>query len=336
MSHALVIAEVGVNHNGQLDLAIELTNAAKESGADIVKFQFFDSEDLTLASAQTADYQYNSTSITLQKDLLRELELSKDEIIQLKFHCNEIGIEFLSTAFDCKSLEFLMKLGMERIKIPSGEITNIPLLMNAAKYNVPILLSTGMSTLDEISMALDMLKKYGSFELPITIMHCTSNYPAQDNELNLRAMQTIANEFNCPIGYSDHSIGNIASIGAIVMGATVIEKHITLDKSMVGPDHSASMEIDEFVDFIKTIRRIEMSMGSTIKQPTLSELQTREHIRKSIVALVDIKAGEIFSANNITTKRPGTGLSAEHWLDIIGSTASRNYKTNEMIDDSEA
>jgi len=330
-----IIAEVGVNHNGDINLAKNLAAAALDAGADIVKFQSFDPDELVIPSAKTAQYQNKNTEECYQIELLRKLQLSEQEQIEIFKYCNDIGVEFLSTAFEKKSLIKLLRLGIKRIKIPSGEITNTPFLEFIGSLNLPIILSTGMANLEEIEQALNTLKKNGATKETITVLHCTSNYPATDAELNLRALTTIANSFDTEIGYSDHSLGKEASNAAVALGAKVIEKHITLDRSMLGPDHIASMEISEFQDFVKSIRRTETILGEPIKKPTFSEQLTLKLVRKSIVALTDVKAGELFSADNVTTKRPGTGLSAVKWQDLIGKKSERNYQKNELIDDKE-
>ncbi|MDB0013871.1 N-acetylneuraminate synthase [Alphaproteobacteria bacterium] len=331
----LIIAEAGVNHNGDINLAKKLAAAAFSAGADIVKFQSFDPDNLVIPSAKTALYQNKNTQENYQIELLRKLQLSGHEQVEIFNYCNDIGIEFLSTGFEKKSLNNLVNLGIKRIKIPSGEITNTPLLEFIGSSQLPIILSTGMSNLLEIETALNTLQKNGAAKDTITILHCTSNYPATDDELNLRALTVIADSFNTEIGYSDHSLGKEASIAAVTLGAKIIEKHITLDRSMPGPDHKASMEIIEFQDFVKSIRKTEIMLGEPTKEPTFSEQTTLTLVRKSIVALTEVKAGDLFSIDNVTTKRPGTGLSAVKWHDVIGKTSKRNYQKNELIDDKE-
>ena len=332
ISTVQIIAEVGVNHNGDLRIAKELARAASDAGADIVKYQSFDPDQLTLPNAETAQYQHLNTNEKYQIKLLKQLQLSDDNQRELSCYCEKIGIEFLSTGFDRSSLENLTKLGIKRVKVPSGEITNTPFLEYIASLDLPIILSTGMSTLGEIEQALKTLNDSGAKNRSITVLHCTSNYPAHDDELNLRALSVISSSFNVAIGYSDHSVGKEAAIAAVAMGATIIEKHITVDRSMPGPDHRASMEIDEFHDFVRSLRRVEIALGKAKKEPSPSEKATQAFVRKSIVTSQSIKAGDIFSPDNLTTKRPGTGLSASKWNDVIGKTSKRNYAENELID----
>lgn len=330
-----VIAEVGVNHNGDLNLAKKLVYHAKKAGADIVKFQSFDAMELALPDTKTADYQRAATNQESQQKLLSSLELSIEDHVALHAYCAELDIEFLSTAFDEFSLEAILKIGLKRIKIPSGEITNVPLLEKIAGKMLPILMSTGMCTMEEIETALKTLVSAGADKNNIIIMHCTSNYPATDEELNLRALSSIQRQFNVQIGYSDHSIGNEASLAAIALGAVVIEKHITLDKTMDGPDHLASMEIDEFYEFVKSIRRLEIALGSNKKVPSISEKATSKLVRKSIVSRTIISKGDVFSEENLGTKRPGDGLSAINWHKLIGKTASNSYLENQQIEPAE-
>ena len=330
-----IIAEVGVNHNGDLNIAKELALAAFDAGADIVKYQSFDPDQLTLPNAETAQYQHLNTNEKYQIKLLKQLQLSDDNQRELSCYCEKIGIEFLSTGFDRSSLENLTKLGIKRVKVPSGEITNTPFLEYIASLDLPIILSTGMSTLDEIDHTLKTLGDNGAKHQSVTVLHCTSNYPASDDELNLRALSVISSSFDVAIGYSDHSVGKEAAIAAVTLGATIIEKHITIDRSMLHSDHKASMEIDEFKDFVRSLRRLEIILGNAKKEPSPSEKLTRSYVRKSIVSSQNIKAGDIFNSSNLTTKRPGTGLSASKWNDVIGRTSTRDYAENELIDVSE-
>lgn len=327
-----IIAEVGVNHNGDANIAIELARLACDAGADIVKYQSFDAEELVLPTASTTKYQKDNTQKEYQIKLLKKLQLSENDQSKIKNYCDKIGIEFLSTGFEQSSLKTLIQLGIKRIKIPSGEITNTPFLEFISAQKLPIILSTGMSSLDEVIHAYHTLVNNGVDKNSITVLHCTSNYPAAYDELNLRALTTIANTLGTDVGYSDHSIGNEASLAAAALGATIIEKHITLEKTMDGPDHKASMEINDFKDFVKSIRRIEVALGQTTKQPSATELSTRELVRKSIVSTQVIRVGDVFDTHNLTTKRPGFGLSAVRWNDLIGKTAMRNYSINELID----
>lgn len=336
MTHPIkIIAEVGVNHNGDANIAMELAHQARDAGADIVKYQSFEADELVLPTAPTAKYQNANTKEDYQIKLLKKLQLSNHDQAKIKNYCDKIGIEFLSTGFEQNSLKKLIQLGIKRIKIPSGEITNTPFLEFISAQKLPIILSTGMSSLDEVVQAHNTLIYNGADRNSVSVLHCTSNYPAADDELNLRALTTIANTLDTNIGYSDHSIGIEASLAAAALGATIIEKHITLDKTMYGPDHKASMEINDFKDFVKSLRRIEVALGQTTKKPSTTELSTRELVRKSIVSTQMIKVGEVFDTHNLTTKRPGTGLSAIKWHDLIGKTAKRDYSSNELIDSHE-
>ena len=335
MTKTLIIAEIGVNHNGSLEKAKQLIENAYKAGADVVKFQTFSADKLTLPSAKTAKYQLNQTNIDSQHKLLKNLELRDEQFIELKAYCDHIGIEFLSTAFDINSMKFLLELGIRRIKIPSGEITNFPFLKFISKTSLPILLSTGMANEEEVKFAVKTLKRNGVKSDMITVLHCTSNYPAKPSELNLNAIKTLAKNTGLKVGYSDHSKGHYASIAAITLGARVIEKHITISKNDPGPDHQASMEVSDFIFFVKQIRQLEKSMGDGIKIPVKSELDSRKSVRKSIVSSCPISKNEIFSEENLTTKRPETGLSAKYWEKIIGRNAKRSYKANEQIDQCE-
>ncbi|WHE06690.1 N-acetylneuraminate synthase [Thermoanaerobacterium thermosaccharolyticum] len=326
-----VIAEAGVNHNGSLKLAKLMIDKAKEAGADCIKFQTFVSKDIVTKYASKAKYQkQRTTSSESQLDMLRKLELSFDGFIELKKHCSLRGIEFLSTAFDLASIDFLNSLGILRWKIPSGEITNLPYLIKIAQTNKPIIMSTGMSTLDEIEAAINILRQNGSGE--ITLLHCTTEYPAPYKDVNLRAMKTLRERFKVNVGYSDHTKGIEIPIAAVAMGATVIEKHFTLDRNMEGPDHKASLEPDELKAMVQAIRNVESALGDGIKRPTESEIKNIEIARKSIIAKRDIKKGEIFTEENITVKRPGNGISPMKWFEVLGKTAVRDFKEDELIE----
>lgn len=334
LNRTTIIAEAGINHNGKLDLALKLIDVAVKSGADIVKFQTFSADALVTVDAEMAEYQKkNTTNANSQFEMLRNLELSMEDLIIIRDYCHEKNIEFLSTAFDVPSLEVLIDLGCKRIKIASGEMTNKPFLDAAASFNLPILLSTGMASMDEIEWAVSTLLNKGLDKSQLTVLHCTTNYPAKPEELNLLAIKSIAGHFDLSVGYSDHSLGTDASLSAISLGSSVIEKHITLDIEMNGPDHAASMNPTDFADFIRRIRRLESSLGNGIKTPHDAEIANRLVVRKSIVALKIIRKGDIFSQDNITTKRPGTGISARYYSDMIGRKANRNYNENELIDD---
>ena len=333
LSRVLIIAEAGVNHNGSLEKAFELIDAAVYAGADIIKFQTFDS--LLLASKSAAQASYQSKNIGFsqsQRDMLQSLELPKSCYSKLVSYCQERGLEFLSSAFDLPSIDFLSQLGMRRWKIPSGEITNLPYLRMVSSFGLPVVLSTGMASLGEVEAAISVLELNGLPRSLITVLHCTSEYPAPPESINLHAMNTMASSFNVKVGYSDHTQGSEASLAAVALGACVIEKHLTLDRSSPGPDHKASMEPSDFKAMITQIRYVESILGDGIKQITPCERENASLVRKSLVAACDIKAGEVFSDNNLTVKRPGTGLSPFHWDMVIGKPASRDYFEDELID----
>lgn len=332
MGKVFIIAEAGVNHNGSLDIALQLVDTAKKAGADAIKFQTFKAEKLVSKNAQKACYQKENTGNSDEKqiDMLKKLELSFDDFSKIKKYCDESGILFLSTPFDFQSIEFLNSIEMPLYKIPSGEITNLPYLIKIAETGKEVILSTGMCDMEEIKEAINALEKYGTKK--ISLLHCTTEYPAPFDEVNLNAILTLKKEFNLDVGYSDHTEGIEVSIAAVAMGASIIEKHFTLDKNMSGPDHKASLNPIELREMIKSIRNIEKSMGSPEKKPTNSELKNREIARKSIVAAKDIVKGQDFTDDNITVKRPGNGISPMRWFDIIGKTASRDYKEDELIE----
>ena len=333
MNHTLVIAEAGVNHNGDLQLAFQLVEAAAQAGADVVKFQTFRAQGLATDQADKASYQKETTDkVEGQLDMLQKLELSPEQHLQLMDHCRASGIEFLSTAFDPVSIDLLDSLKLKRWKIPSGEITNLPYLRKIGSLKQPLILSTGMANLGEIEAAIDVLEQVGTSRDQITVLHCTTEYPAPLDEVNLRALQTIAQAFGVAVGYSDHTDGIAVPIAAVAMGATVIEKHITLDCSMEGPDHRASLEPDQFAAMVHGIRAIERALGDGIKRPTPSERVNLPIVRKSLVAARVIQAGEPFSVDNITAKRPGTGISPMHWDALIGRKAPRAYAPDELIE----
>ena len=329
----LIIAEAGVNHNGSRELALRLVDAAVDSGADVVKFQTFLASELSTQAAKLADYQKKNTgSDVTQQDLLRALELSQDDFRFIKSYCDRVGIEFLSTAFDFTSLNFLKTLEMKRWKIPSGEITNLPYLESIAELHQPIILSTGMSDLVEVENAVNVIKKKSPNNPDLTLLHCTTEYPTPFAEVNLKAMPQLGVHFSLPFGYSDHTLGIEVPIAAVALGAKVIEKHLTLDRQMVGPDHRASLEPHEFKKMVQSIRNIENALGSTTKIPTASEIKNREIARKSIVASRDIKAGETMTEHNLTTKRPGTGINPMKWYQIIGQASPRSFLKDEVIE----
>ena len=329
----LVIAEVGVNHNGDTNQALQLIDVAVASGADIVKFQTFTAKKLATESAPQARYQTdNIGKAQTQLALLKSLELTHEMHLALIKHCKTVGIEFLSTAFDIAGLHYLLDLGVRRIKIPSGDLTNLPYLEVVGSCGLPVILSTGMATMPEIKASCEVLYQSGLSADKLTILHCTTNYPAMMTELNMAAMNTIRTQTGVAIGYSDHSQGIEAAIIAVTLGASVIEKHITLDKSLPGPDHLASMEPDEFKRYVSAIHNSYSALGDGVKQPSPSEVSNASIVRKSIVASKYIFAGDFFSVENITTKRPATGLSAMRWREVLGARAKRDFEPDEMIE----
>ena len=325
-----IIAEAGVNHNGSFETACKLVDAAKSAGADCIKFQTFKSENLVSHNARKADYQKNTTGDGSQLEMLKKLELSYDEFISLKKYCDEVGICFLSTPFDLESIDFLNSVDMLFWKIPSGEITNLPYLLKVAKTGKEVILSTGMSNLDEVGAALDVLKENGAGT--ITLLHCTTEYPAPFIDVNLRAMQTMRDKFGLDVGYSDHTPGIEIPVAAVAMGATVIEKHFTLNRNMEGPDHKASLEPDELAAMVKAIRNVEMAIGTGEKVPSVSEKKNMPIARKSIIASRNIKKGEKLTKANLTTKRPGNGISPMKWNDVVGTYAIRDFEEDELIE----
>lgn len=330
--HTLIIAEAGVNHNGDVELAKKLVDAGAEAGADLVKFQTFNAERLTTQSAPKADYQNQTTDqAETQFAMLKKLELSMEIHEVLIAHCQQRNIGFFSTGFDTQSLNYLASLGAECFKIPSGEITNLPYLRHVGGFGKPIILSTGMATLGEIEAALEALEMAGTPRKQITALHCNTEYPTPMQDVNLRAMCSIRDAFGVAVGYSDHTAGIEVPIAAVALGATVIEKHLTLDKNLPGPDHKASLDPDEFAAMVHAIRNIEQAMGDGIKRPSPSEIKNKPISRKSLVAAKPIRAGERFTAENVTTKRPGTGISPMRWDDVIGRVASRDIAADEMI-----
>jgi len=332
MNRTLVIAEAGVNHNGNLALAFELVEAAANAGADVVKFQTFKAEELASGNANKAAYQLKATGGSgNQVSMLQQLELNEAAHHQLIENCKQSNIEFLSTAFDDPSIDLLNTLNLKRFKIPSGEITNLRYLRRLGGLAKPLILSTGMANLSEIEAAIDVLEKAGTNRNQITVLHCTTEYPAPLDEVNLRAMQTIARAFGVAVGYSDHTAGIAVPIAAVALGATVIEKHLTLDRNMEGPDHCASLELDQFKVMVQGIRAIEQALGDGIKRPTASENANLPIVRKSLVAATEIKAGEVFTTENITAKRPGSGVSPMRWDEFIGKKATRAYEPDELI-----
>lgn len=331
MDKVIIIAEAGVNHNGDYNLAKEMVKAAREAGADYIKFQTFRPDRLVSRYAQKAEYQKKNTgSDESQLGMLQKLTLSDDNFIELKQYCDDIGIGFLSTPFDLESIAFLEAFNMDYWKIPSGEITNLPYLEAIAGTGRKIILSTGMSNIKEIRDAIDILEQYNVPE--IILLHCNTQYPTPYEHVNLKAMETIKKETGKTVGYSDHTLGIEVPIAAVAMGAKVIEKHFTLDKSMEGPDHKASLSPLELREMVMAVRNIERAMGSGIKEPTESEIANRDVARKSIVANGDIKKGDVFTNENLTVKRPGTGISPMLWGSVLGKTANRDYKEDELIE----
>ena len=355
----LIIAEAGVNHNGDESLAIALINAAHQAGADIVKFQTFNAKSLVTEDAKQAQYQVTNTQkVETQLSMLSRLELSYDAHLRLLSHCDELGIEFMSTAFDFQSLDFLVQqLKLPRLKIASGEITNAPFVLAHARTGCELILSTGMSTLDEVQSALAVIafglissadtepsnaafsaafnsaEGMQALKNKVTLLHCTTEYPAPFNEINLRAMNTLSDAFQLPVGYSDHSQGIAIPIAATALGACVIEKHFTLDNKLPGPDHRASLEPEELISMVQAIRAVTLAQGDGVKQPQTSELKNMAVARKSLVASKGIMKGQKFSSDNITTMRPGTGMSPNNYWNLIDCCADKDYAAGEVIYD---
>lgn len=327
-----IIAEAGVNHNGDINLAKSLIDVAASSGADAVKFQTFKTENLVSASAEKASYQKETTDASeTQFDMIKKLELDVDTHHILIDYCKEKNITFLSTPFDHDSIELLNSLGLEIFKIPSGEITNLPYLRHIGSLNKKVILSTGMSNLDEVKEAFNVIVKAGTSKKNITILHANTQYPTPIEDVNLNAMLTMGKEFNVAYGYSDHTLGIEIPTAAVALGASVIEKHFTLDKSMEGPDHKASLEPRELKNMVTAIRNIEKSLGDGIKKPSKSEQENIKIVRKSIVAKTNIKKGDVLTEENITVKRPATGISPMKWDEVIGTQAHKDYKTDDLI-----
>ena len=332
-NRTLVIAEAGVNHNGDINLAKQLVDVAADSGADYVKFQTFNAERIVTKTADKAEYQKQSSdSSESQFEMLKRLELSVEMHLELIEHCEHRSIKFLSTGFDIQSVDLLVGLGLSLIKIPSGEITNLPFLRYIGSLGLPVILSSGMSTMKEIADALLILEQTGLPRAQITVLHCTTEYPTPMDEVNLRAMNSIRNTLGVAVGYSDHTLGIEVSVAAVALGASVIEKHFTIDRALPGPDHKASLEPDELFAMVKAIRNIEVALGSDVKEPTISEIKNIRIARKSILAGRKIEIGEILSASNLVIKRPGDGVSPMHWDHLIGQIASREYSPDEKID----
>lgn len=335
MGHVIVIAEAGVNHNGSIEIAKQLVDKAAEAGADFIKFQTFKSEKLVSKYARQADYQRRNIgkeSDDSQLSMLKKLELSEEDHLELMDYCQKKGIKFFSTAFDLESIDYLHSLNLGLWKIPSGEITNYPYIKKIAGYGELVILSTGMCELSDIKAAYKVLTNNGIRKEQITILHCNTEYPTPYEDVNLRAMTALKDEFEVEVGYSDHTKGIEVPIAAVALGATVIEKHFTLDRNMEGPDHKASLEPDELKAMVSAIRHIEQALGSGHKTVSESERKNITIARKSIVAACDIKAGEIFTEENLTVKRPGNGISPMKWDEVIGLKAIRNFAEDEIIE----
>lgn len=331
MSKVFIIAEAGVNHNGDIDNAKKLIDVAAKAGADAVKFQTFKAEKIVCKNAEKAEYQKHTTGKEEnQFTMLKKLELTEEMHNELRAYCLKRNIMFLSTPFDLDSIDYLDKEGVQIMKIPSGEITNYPYLVKMAKTGKPIVLSTGMSEMNEVEEAVAILRENGAKE--ITVLHCNTEYPTPYADVNLKAMMTLKERLNLKVGYSDHTMGIEVPIAAVAMGATVIEKHFTLNKNMEGPDHKASLEPEELETMIRAIRNIENALGEGIKSPSFSEKKNISIVRKSIVAKKAILKGEVFAEDNLTVKRPGTGISPMRWNEIIGKIASRDFEIDEMIE----
>ncbi len=329
----LIIAEAGVNHNGDVATACALVDAAVAADADVVKFQTFRADRLATSAAPKAAYQERQTkSAGAQRDMLARLELDAAAHLTILTHCQARGIEFLSTAFDDQSLDLLLSLNMARYKVPSGEITNLPMLRRIGALGRPVILSTGMATLGDIEAAVGALLAAGTPRSALTVLQCTTDYPASLDDVNLRAMQAIGTAFGVAVGFSDHTAGIEASVAAVALGATVIEKHLTLDTAAEGPDHAASLEPGEFRALVMAIRNVERALGTGLKGPTPREAANRIPARKSIVAARDIAVGTVLTTDDLAVKRPGSGVSPMRWDEVIGRTARRDFVADEMIE----
>lgn len=327
MSGVFVIAEIGCNHNGSKEIAKRMIDAAIEAGVSAVKFQTFKSEELISRYAAKAEYQKVTTGADgNQLEMTKKLELSYADQVELMGYCEQKGIKYLSAPFDLDSIDFLANTNIEYIKIPSGEINNPPYLRKVNKLGKPVILSTGMSTMDEVAQALEFLTN-----VKVSLLHCTTEYPCPFESVNLKAMVAMKDKFGLPVGYSDHTPGIEVAVAAVAMGATIIEKHFTLDRNMEGPDHKASVEPHEMKALVEAVRHVEVAMGDGIKKPASAEIKNIAIARKSIVARRAIRKGEIFSEENITVKRPGTGISPMKWDEVIGTAAMRDYGEDELI-----
>lgn len=334
MTHrTLIIAEAGVNHNGDLSLAKQLIDVAAEAGVDLVKFQTFNADCLVTRTAKKADYQAKTTGKEeTQYAMLHGLVLTEDMHRELIAHCATRNIGFFSTGFDIESIDLLLSLGQDHFKIPSGEITNLPYLRHIGQLGRNVILSTGMATLGDIEAAIDVLEQAGTPRRKLTVLHCTTEYPTPMTEVNLLAMQSIHAAFGVAVGYSDHTQGIEVAIAAAALGATVIEKHFTLDRKLPGPDHQASLEPAELKAMVVAIRNIEVAMGDGIKRLTPSEIRNKPVVRKSLVANRAIKAGDVFTAENVSAKRPGIGISPMQWDELLGTMALRDFAADELIE----
>jgi N,N'-diacetyllegionaminate synthase len=332
MSRTFIIAEVGVNHNANLDMALQLIDVTIAAGADAIKFQTAIPELVATGFAQKAGYQKKmSCADESQLEMIRKIHFPLEVYPVLKAACEQKGIMFFSTAFDMTSLAFLESLGQDLHKVPSGEITNLPYLRAIGSYGRPVILSTGMATMEEIVAALDVLEQEGTPRSRITVLHCNTEYPTPMQDVNLRAMCSIRDAFGVEVGYSDHTLGIEVPIAAVALGATVIEKHLTLDRNLPGPDHMASLEPDEFAAMVSGIRNIEQAIGDGIKRPSASESKNKPIARKSLTAAKQIRAGEQFTPENVTAKRPGTGVSPMRWDEVIGKVAARDFAADDLI-----
>ncbi len=334
MKHTLIIAEAGVNHNGSMELAKKLIDVAADAGVDYVKFQTFKAENLVTKTAMQAEYQQRNMGDdgNSQYNMLKKLELSHEQHVELIGYCREKGVKFLSTAFDFESMDYLASLHLGLWKVPSGEITNYPYLKKIADYQEPVIISTGMSTMEEIQAAMKVLTDNGLQKEQISVLHCNTEYPTPMTDVNLSAMNEMCRQLGVVIGYSDHTQGIEVPIAAVAMGAGIIEKHFTLDRSLPGPDHKASLEPDELKAMVTAIRNIEQAIGTGHKTISASERKNKAVARKSIVAARDIKKGELFTEENLTVKRPGNGINPMRWPEIIGKKAIHDFNEDELIE----
>ena len=334
MKNVTIIAEAGVNHNGSVELAKKLVDAAAAAKVDYIKFQTFKSEGVVTKKAEKAQYQKESTGSeeNTQLEMIKKLEISYEGYLEIRDYCNQKGVKFFSTSTDPQSVEFLASLDMDMWKIPSGEVTNYPFLCKIASYNKPTIFSLGMSDMDMVHDAVEVLLENGLDKENLILLHCNTEYPTPFEDVNLLAMKAIEKEFGVKVGYSDHTLGIEVPIAAVAMGADVIEKHFTLDRNMEGPDHKASLEPDELLEMVKSIRNIEKALGDGVKRITESERRNMIIARKSIVAARDIKKGEVFTNENLTTKRPGDGISPMRWKEVLGKVAKCNFEEEEKIE----